>query len=324
VLDSDKVMLLEGDLTKAQFGVGEEVYEELRRSVTHIIHNAWRVDFVINLTSFEPQVQGVRALIDFALDSPLPEPPRLVFESSMGTLQNAPPEEFILETSSNPEYAIGTGYAESKWVSEQILFTAAEKTALEPLVARLGQICAGRDGVWNAHEWFPSMVQSVPTLGCFPDDNKLVDWIPLDLASAALIDFRKAFSPTHLVHLVHPRPMSWHILAAAISGEFAVPLVPFATWLAKLEQHAAQSLSGGSADGAVVRSLRALHLLPMFRGMAGNVGKGRRALGMADMDVSRAKEASGTMADPEMRQLGADDVQRWLAYWRKVGLFARA
>ncbi|TFY54516.1 hypothetical protein EVJ58_g8816 [Rhodofomes roseus] len=206
VLESEKVVLLEGDLAKAHFGVGEKVYEELRRSVTHIIHNAWRVDFVIQLTSFEPQVQGVRALVDFALSSPFPEPPSLVFESSMGTLQNAPNNEFILETSSKPEYAIGTGYAESKWVSEQILFTSSEKTALNPLIARLGQICAGPDGAWNAHEWFPSIVQSAPTLGCFPDDNRSVDWIQLDLATAALIDFRNASSPTHLVHLVHPRP----------------------------------------------------------------------------------------------------------------------
>lgn len=49
---------------------------------------AWRVDFVIKLNSFEPQVQGVRALIDFALTSALPEPPKLVFESSMGALQS--------------------------------------------------------------------------------------------------------------------------------------------------------------------------------------------------------------------------------------------
>ena len=39
VLESDKVVLLEGELPKPCFGVGEKMYEELRRSVTHIIHN---------------------------------------------------------------------------------------------------------------------------------------------------------------------------------------------------------------------------------------------------------------------------------------------
>ncbi|EPT05593.1 hypothetical protein FOMPIDRAFT_1044912 [Fomitopsis schrenkii] len=62
----------------------------------------------------------------------------------------------------------------------------------------------------------------------------------------------------------------------------------------------------------------------MFRGMGEIAGRGRRALGMADMDVSRAKAASPTLADPELRQLGAGDAQAWLAYWRKVGLFSQA
>lgn len=39
VLESEKVVLLEGELTKPHFGLGEKVYEELRQSVTHIIHN---------------------------------------------------------------------------------------------------------------------------------------------------------------------------------------------------------------------------------------------------------------------------------------------
>ncbi|KAH9912112.1 acetyl-CoA synthetase-like protein [Fomitopsis serialis] len=313
ILDSDKVVLLEGDLTKTYFGLGEKVFRELHCSVTNIIHNAWRVDFVISLSSFEPQVQGVRALIEFALSSPLPEPPRLLFESSMGTLQNAPSEETILETAATAEWSVGTGYAESKWVSEQILFTAGKNTPLTPLIARLGQICAGPDGAWNAHEWYPSMRLTRRSIA------QVIDWIQSDLATAALIDFHKALSPTGLVHLVHPRPIPWHDLAVAISAEFAVPLVPFATWLAKLEEYAAAQ---GETTGAA--RLHALHLLPKFREIRLQTDKGKMTLGTADMDVSRAKEASPTLADPGLRQIGVEDVKRWVAYWRKIGLFARA
>lgn len=39
VLDSEKVVLLEGEIVEPRFGMGEKVYEELRQSVTHIIHN---------------------------------------------------------------------------------------------------------------------------------------------------------------------------------------------------------------------------------------------------------------------------------------------
>ena len=125
------------------------------------------------------------------------------------------------------------------------------------------------------------------------------------------------------MHLVHPRPVSWHALATAVSAELNVPLVPYAVWLRTLEQYAAQSLAGASAAAPAVRTLRALHLLPMYRAMGEKVGRGRRALGMAGMDVARATAASPMLADPELRQLGAADVQAWVAYWRKVGLFSQ-
>ncbi|KAH9917018.1 uncharacterized protein B0H18DRAFT_1123857 [Fomitopsis serialis] len=286
VLDTDKVVLVEGDLTQQNFGLSEETYKEIHHSVTHIIHNAWKVDFAINLPSFEPQVHGVRSLIDFVLTSRLPSPPRLLFTSSMAVLQNAPLDQRCPESSTDPLWAVGSGYAESK----------------HPRRASR-QVCGGPDGVWNASEWFPSLVQSAPKLGCFPDDDK-------------------GGPATRVVHLAHPRPVPWHALALAVCATLAVPLVPYRAWLERLEAQAAVYASQSAAAQAdTIRGLRALHLLPMFRGMAQNEGQERRmALGLADMDVSLAKGASPTLADPDVRQLGAEDVTRWAAYWRKVGL----
>jgi hypothetical protein len=74
----------------------------------------------------------------------------------------------VEENLSNPEVAVGTGYSESKWVAERILDTAAERTALRPVVVRLGQVCGDGSGTWNEKEWFPSLVKSALTLGCLP------------------------------------------------------------------------------------------------------------------------------------------------------------
>lgn len=68
----------------------------------------------------------------------------------------------------NPETSVGTGYSESKWVAERILDAAAERTALQPLVVRFGQVCGDGNGTWNETEWFPSLVKSALTLGCLP------------------------------------------------------------------------------------------------------------------------------------------------------------
>jgi len=328
ILDSEKIVLLEGDITKDNWGLSQETYDELHESVTHIIHNAWRVDFVINLESFDNSVQSVRRLVDFALTSALSEAPRIVFTGSIGVFQNSPCDGVFLEAPIEPDLAVGTGYAESKWVSEQMLYKAAAETGLDPLIVRVGQICGGLDGAWNTHEWFPTLVQSAPKLGCFPDDTKGVNWIPLEIAAGAVVDFREASNPTHTVHLVHPRPVSWHSLATVVSAELNVPLVPFVDWLAKLEQ-TAQSLSqsayerGSQADPGteMVRSLRALQLLPFFKVVGEKLVSARMAMGLPDLSVEQAVKGSPTLADPDIRQLGSEDVKRWLAYWRKVGLF---
>ncbi|KZT07586.1 acetyl-CoA synthetase-like protein [Laetiporus sulphureus 93-53] len=322
ILNTPKVVLLEGELAQPYWGLPEETYDELHRTVTHIIHNAWRVDFVINLSSFESSIAGVRSLVDFALTSPLPEPPRVLFESSMGVFQNAPDLRFA-EEPILPDWALGTGYAESKWVSEQIMYAAGKKTVLDPLVVRVGQVCGGLDGTWNAHEWYPSLVQSAPRLGCFPDDHKGINFIPLDITTSAIIDFRKAPYETGVVHLVHPNPVSWHSLAEVVAQEFNVELVPFPEYVVKLEE-VASSVSGAKADaqGEMVRSLRALHLLPFYRGLAEKGSDTRLAIGFGDLDVTRAVKVSPTLGDPNLRQLGAEDVKRWIAYWHRVGQFS--
>jgi len=76
----------------------------------------------------------------------------------------------------NPETSVGTGYSESKWVAERILDAAAERTALQPVVVRFGQVCGDGNGTWNETEWFPSLVKSALTLGCLPSLDGVSGW----------------------------------------------------------------------------------------------------------------------------------------------------
>ncbi|EPS94264.1 hypothetical protein FOMPIDRAFT_1055251 [Fomitopsis schrenkii] len=57
VLEHSKVVLLESDLSVPGFSLPQFLYAEMHASVTHIIHNAWRVDFHLVLESFELNVR---------------------------------------------------------------------------------------------------------------------------------------------------------------------------------------------------------------------------------------------------------------------------
>ena len=60
------------------------------------------------------------------------------------------------------------GYAESKWVAEQILAAATRKAGLPTTTVRVGQLCGPENGRWNEREWFPSLVKSAQSVGCLP------------------------------------------------------------------------------------------------------------------------------------------------------------
>ncbi|KAF8200271.1 hypothetical protein BJ912DRAFT_921743 [Pholiota molesta] len=195
ILESEKVILLEGQLEQQQWGLEKSVYDAMQQSVTHIIHNAWPVDFNLALKSFEANIKGLRTLIDFALSSPLQTPPTLIYTSTIAKV------------------AIGTGYTESKWVSEQILAAASAETTLRTVIVRVGQIAGGPTGFWNTKEWFPALVQSAKSVSCLPNVGKDVSWIPVQAAAKSMADFMQA-PESRIVHLVHPKSTPWPKLAA--------------------------------------------------------------------------------------------------------------
>ena len=99
VVDSPKVALLEGTVSQPKLGLADGLYEELRTSITHVIHigrfldcryasamltkaGGWRIDLNMGLSAFEDDIKGVRNLIDLALSSSLSSPPHFLFPSS--------------------------------------------------------------------------------------------------------------------------------------------------------------------------------------------------------------------------------------------------
>jgi thioester reductase-like protein len=87
LVDTPRLTLLNADLTAGDLGVGELLLEELRTTVTHIIHAGWLINWSFDLSRFEPLIKGTRKLIDLSLSSPLPTPPRIIFISSVAVLR---------------------------------------------------------------------------------------------------------------------------------------------------------------------------------------------------------------------------------------------
>ncbi|KAI0332229.1 acetyl-CoA synthetase-like protein [Cubamyces sp. BRFM 1775] len=312
LLNSPKFRMVEAALHESGFGVEPELLDEVRRSVTHIMHNAWKVDFNMSIQSFEVDIQGARNLVDLAISSPYRQAPTIVFVSSIGVFMNykgpVPAPEVPLE---DPTSAFGSGYPEGKWVTEHVLQNVTKERGVHTVVMRLGQVSGNRVGYWNEKEWFPSLVKSALFQRCLPDVEGSVAWIPGYESAKAFTEMRH--SPEPIVHLVHPTPVPWHTLIAPIAAELGVPLVSFDSWLRALQGSLARA--SDAEQVALMTANPALRLLDFYRGL--KIEPEREPLGMVYLATEKATGVSETLAS--LPALDEERAKGWLEAWRKAG-----
>jgi len=328
LLQSKKLHLLEGDTAQEHLGIGFELYEELLETVSMIIHVAWRLDFNLTLTSFEPNVRGTRNLIDFARSSHHSSNFRFLFTSSIATAQSWDPNkgpypEEIIEDSS---YAVGGGYGEGKYVAERIL----ANSGLQATSVRLGQISGARNGAWAMSDWLPILLKSSLTLGALPSAAGVVSWISMDTAAKIVLDI--AFQDgKHLsaLNLVHPRPITWNWMMIQLLHSLEsirgvqpnyIQIISFQEWIARLE-----ALSG-SGNGKQLEKVPAIKLLDFFRKMAEadfRITEERRydseSGGLANLSIEKVKKMSKTIQNLDC--LTIEDTKKWIKYWNDRNFF---
>ena len=153
-----RVQFFKVDFSKPSFALGDEQYTTLLQQATHIIHCQWPVNFNLSITSFEPQIRGVRHLIDFCLSGKLA--PSLFFVSSVATVSHLKNRADVPEAPINVLTTINGGYGASKQVCELILQDAYEHSGLNAVICRVGQVAGPvlrPEGMWSKQEWVPTV-----------------------------------------------------------------------------------------------------------------------------------------------------------------------
>ncbi|OTA64054.1 acetyl-CoA synthetase-like protein [Hypoxylon sp. EC38] len=324
-LNADRVKFMKADLSRDHFGLHDSAYEELTRTVTHVIHNQWPVNFNWSLSSFEPHIRGVRQLINFSLESA--HNAFIMFISSVsavGSWKGAGPvpEQLFPDL----DVASKTGYGQSKLLAETILWRAGILSGVRSASCRVG-IVAGpvrqRLGMWNKHEYIPSIVVSSVHLGAFPvtfPSRDSVDWLPVDILSVILLEILVSSSRTsgpaghftdagQVYHVVNPRTTSWStnlakdILATYPQDTHMRP-VTFEEWGRILRDSANEMVSTGTVDFERNPGIR---LVDFYMDTV-ELNKGPRAF-----RSNEAVKASKTLR--EMPAVNRVWVKNWMMQW---------
>jgi len=218
----------------------------------------------------------------------------------------------VPEEPAAPESATVSGYSQSKWVSERILEIAAAQTSLRPVITRVGQVSGGVNGCWNPLEWIPGIVQSAALTRSLPSLGKVISLLPLQASAQALVQVlgAKTAAPTLYLHLVNPTPSRWDGVFGYIAKKLDVPLVAYHRWLSKLKE--------ASTTVKNTQENSALRLLEFYGTLI--QGSGPEVGGQPSCSAEVARGVCPVLNGEELRDLKAEEIQRWLDYWKSLDL----
>ncbi|UZP45238.1 hypothetical protein NXS19_013050 [Fusarium pseudograminearum] len=126
IFASSRVACYQGDLALPYLGLPQEQFVALAQSFDRIIHNGADVSFLKRFQSLQrPNVEATRKLVDIAMDRCIP----FHFVSTGGVVNLTGLDGLPEVSVSNYEPPVdgSYGYIASKWASERILESCAEK-----------------------------------------------------------------------------------------------------------------------------------------------------------------------------------------------------
>ncbi|KAL2831657.1 hypothetical protein BJY01DRAFT_254165 [Aspergillus pseudoustus] len=301
--EQDKLVVLEGDTSRPQLGLASDQYNFLRSNITHIIHNAWPMNGINPVSSFEGQFRVIRNLIDLARDAVAAEsgPIRFQFVSSIGTVNGGG----ALEEPTRIERVMANGYNEAKFVCEMVIQEALQRypDLFQATIVRPGQITGSQEtGYWNSSEHFPAMVKSSQTIGAFPRLEGGMGWTPVDVAAQVMAELLigEPVAP-RVCHVDNPAEQDWASVVDVLAEELGTTKVHFKEWLRRVRQH---GVDGNPA------SLMADWLEENFERMSCQ----------GPMNTQVARQYSRTLRQLQVEgKVRAETVRKYVRSWKERG-----
>jgi myxalamid-type nonribosomal peptide synthetase MxaA len=192
-----------------------------------------------------------------------------------------------------PPERLHSGYAQSKWVAEELV-RKAQSRGLRAVIYRPGGVSGhSRSGASNTTDFICRALKGWIQLGIAPDVDDPIDLTPVDYVASALSHLsRQESSFGKTFHLVNPRPASLRdLVEQARRFGYALMSLPLERFEAELARRVEQS-----PDNAL------FPLLTMMRTANPSGGQARAVSGIATYDCSEALaalEGSG-VACPEI------------------------
>ncbi|MFF4158733.1 amino acid adenylation domain-containing protein [Streptomyces sp. NPDC001678] len=244
-----RVECFPADLTEPDLGLSPEHAAELSGGLDLVVHNAARVNFLYPYEELRSaNVEGTRRIVQLAAPRRVPVHfiSTVAVVAGFGTAGVDKVDEDMPLAHAD---GLTMGYAESKWVAEEVLRRAAE-AGLPVAVHRPYEVTGDRvTGACNTETAICSLFKTIAETGLAPDIELPMDFVPVDHLAEAVVHIatrRPAGWRVH--HLTNPRPaMLSDVLDRMRAAGFAIDTMPYNQWVGELVRHVARNPTSATA-----------------------------------------------------------------------------
>jgi thioester reductase-like protein len=213
-----------------------------------IYHNGAQVNLVYPYEAHRAaNVGGTKEILRFACDTRLKH---VQFVSTLAIFLSRTPNGKTTQLEDVDLDRIGVpygGYAQSKWVAEKLLAEAGRR-GIPVSIYRPGPISGhSQSGAWNTDDLISQMLGASLELGAVPDLDFVVDVVPVDYVSAAIVHLSQDNgSVGQAFNLCSSRQVNFQQIVELVAEMgYRLRRIPFSEWKSDLFELAMQEPAAG-------------------------------------------------------------------------------
>ncbi|KAL2021594.1 hypothetical protein VTK56DRAFT_6947 [Thermocarpiscus australiensis] len=330
---SGRLSAVVGDLSKPQLGLDEATWQNLGQEVDVVIHNGAVVHWVKRYQDM--MAPNVLSTLDAMKLCNEGKPKAFCFVSSTSVLdtdyyiklseeQTSTGQGAVMEEDdmNGSRTGLGTGYGQTKWVSEQLVREAGRRGLLGSVV-RPGYVLGDSEtGVCNVDDFLIRMLKGCIQLSARPHIVNTVNAVPVNHVARVVV--AAALNPlpggVHVVHVTaHPRLRMNEYLSILEYYGYKTPEVSYDAWKEELEKFV--------SAGALEKDQEQHALMPLYHFCMNDLPANTRAPEMDDRNavaILKADADRWTGVDESTGYgISREDVGRYLAYLAEIKFIGR-
>ncbi|RDW75635.1 L-aminoadipate-semialdehyde dehydrogenase [Coleophoma crateriformis] len=324
---SSRITCLTGNLGDARLGLSETAWNQLAQEANVIIHNGALVHWVYPYSNLRPaNVQGTLDILALCATG---IPKLLSFVSSTSVLDTPYFVKLSAESAANGDRGVsedddlsgsstglGTGYGQSKWVSEYLVREAGSR-GLRGTIVRPGYITGDKTtGVTNTDDFLIRMAKGCVQLGCRPRISNTVNQVPVNHVARVVVAaaLHPPKTPLGVAQVTsRPRVTFSQYLAPLQTYGYDVPEVEYPIWSKKLQEYAATENKEQHA------------LMPLYHFATTDLPGDTIAPEMDDVNTAASLQADAEFTGEDLSAgagVSEEIMGRYLAYLTGIGFLA--